>query len=111
MSLTTEGPFLAGTPITSHVDFAVLHTPVTDPPTYDPTNPTTLTFSTVSPSAAKTTYVLGTDANLVADGSTGAFRCTWTPDMGGYWLIQWHGTGAAAGYLEKRLYVAERRVP
>ena len=59
------------------------------------TDPTTLTFKMREPDGTVTTYVSGTDAELVKD-STGNFHVNWPIAKVGKYYYRWIGTGAAA---------------
>lgn len=58
-------------------------------------DPATVTFRMISPCGTKTTYVYGTDAELVRSGA-GVYRVSVKPDMPGRWAYQWESTGPAA---------------
>ena len=59
------------------------------------TDPTTLTFKMREPDGTVTTYVEGTDVELVKD-STGNFHVDWLLAQAGKHYYRWIGTGAAA---------------
>ena len=59
------------------------------------TDPTTLTFKMREPDGTVTSYVEGTDAELVKD-STGNFHVDWLTAKAGRHVYRWIGTGAAA---------------
>lgn len=58
-------------------------------------DPATVTFRMISPRGQITTYVYGTDAELVRTAA-GSYRVEVTPDMPGRWAYQWQSTGPAA---------------
>ncbi len=59
------------------------------------TDPTTLNFKMREPDGTVTTYLEGTDAELVKD-STGNFHVDWLLAQVGRHRYRWVGTGAAA---------------
>ena len=59
------------------------------------TDPTTLKFFMREPDGTVTTYVEGTDAELVKN-STGNFHVDWLTAKVGKHYFRWVGTGAAA---------------
>ena len=60
-----------------------------------PTDPTALSFVMRAPDGAETTYLWGTDDELVND-STGNFHVDWPVAQAGRHHYRWIGTGAAA---------------
>jgi hypothetical protein len=72
------------------------------------TNPTATTFKIKVPSGTVTTYVYGTDAQLVRD-STGHFHVDWSVTESGphYWRMA--GTGSAQAAEESAFFVRESR--
>lgn len=68
------------------------------------TDPTTLTFKLLSPSGVTTTYVYGTDAQVVKT-STGDYYVDVIPDVAGRWHYRWVSTGTAAGAQEGNFVV------
>ncbi len=60
------------------------------------TDPTTLKFNYKKPSGSVTTYVLGSDAQLVKT-STGVYYVNITTDEVGKYFFRFQSTGVAAG--------------
>lgn len=58
----------------------------------DDVDPTTVTFKLRSPLGVETTYVWGTDDEVVKE-DTGDYYAVVTPDQGGRWLWRWQTTG------------------
>lgn len=56
------------------------------------TDPTTLTFKFEKPDGVETTYIYGTDAELVRD-SVGKFHVELTLDQAGTWIWRQESTG------------------
>lgn len=59
------------------------------------TDPTTVTFYFKAPSGTETTYIYGTDVEVVRD-SAGVFHVDVLPDESGVWVWKWKGTGLVA---------------
>lgn len=60
-------------------------------------DPTTLKIEITSPQGSVTTYIYGTDAELVKD-STGTYHADYTiPGPGWMWTWKWIATGTGAG--------------
>ncbi len=57
------------------------------------TDPTGVTFVLRNPSGTETTYVYGTDDEVVKE-STGDYYVDVTPDRGGRWFYKWVSSGA-----------------
>ena len=55
-------------------------------------DPTTVTLRLMDPLGVETTYVYGTDDELVRDNS-GDYTATVTPDSSGRWFFRWQTTG------------------
>jgi hypothetical protein len=55
-------------------------------------DPATVTFKLISPCQTETTYVYGTDAELVRSAA-GVYRIDVVPDEPGRWTYQWVTTG------------------
>ena len=55
-------------------------------------DPTTVTFRLMSPQGVETSYVYGTDAEVVKI-DTGDFYAEVTPDESGRWFWRWQTTG------------------
>jgi hypothetical protein len=55
-------------------------------------DPTTVTFWTLDPSGCQTSYVYGTDDEVVKD-SVGDYTATIIPDSPGRWFYKWITTG------------------
>src|SRR5262245_61262285 len=55
-------------------------------------DPATITFTLRSPCGVESTYVYGTDANVVKT-SAGDYYAEVTPDRGGRWHWAWSSTG------------------
>ena len=68
------------------------------------TDPTTVTFKMVEPDGAVTTYVFGTDSELVKD-STGVFHVDWPITKQGRHSWSMAGTGTVAQKEEGEFYV------
>lgn len=62
-------------------------------------DPTTLRFKFKEPGGTETTYIYGTDAELVRD-SAGAYHVDLALNTAGVWHVRWVGTGNAAGAEE-----------
>lgn len=60
------------------------------------TNPTATTFRIREPSGTVTTYLYGSDNELVRD-SAGRFHVDWSATEAGEHRVHWQGTGAAQG--------------
>lgn len=58
------------------------------------TDPAAVTFKLRDPAGTLTTYVYGTDAQLVRD-SAGAFHVDWPVAAAGRHFVKWDGDGAA----------------
>lgn len=67
------------------------------------TDPTTITVKVEDPSQNESTYVYGTDADVVKD-STGNYHLDVTPDETGTWVVRWIGTGTVAQVDEDPFY-------
>ena len=70
------------------------------------TDPTTLTFKLKDTSGSTTTYVYGTDAELVRD-SAGNFHVNYTPELPGNYYYRFAGTGACQAASEGLFSVRE----
>lgn len=57
-----------------------------------PADPTGITFKMREPDGTETTYVHGTDAEVVKE-STGVYYVTWTYAKKGRHIARWNGTG------------------
>jgi hypothetical protein len=66
----------------------------------DLADPTTITLVVREPDGTRTTYVHGTDEEVVKD-ATGLYHFSHTPDSVGRWGYRWVGTGAVA-YAEEQ---------
>ncbi len=55
-------------------------------------DPDTITFKAMGPAGTTTTYVYGTDAELVKV-NTGDYYVDFTPDASGLWHYRWSSTG------------------
>lgn len=62
-------------------------------------DPTTVTFKVRLSGGTTTTYVYGTDAQVVKT-STGCYYVLFTPSSAGTYYFQWKGTGALAALNE-----------
>lgn len=69
-----------------------------------PTDPTTVTFYFKTPAGEETSYVYGTDVELVRD-SAGVFHVDVLADEPGMWVWRWKGTGLVAQADEGQFYV------
>ncbi len=67
-------------------------------------DPTTLTAIVVHPDGTETSYVFGTDAELIHD-SLGLFHIDIACDEPGEWGYRFVSTGTAAGAGQKSFYV------
>ena len=67
-------------------------------------DPTTVTFKVTDPNSATTTYVYGTDAQLVKD-STGVYHVDLSLDLPGLYYYRFLGTGAVKAAGQKVLNV------
>lgn len=65
-----------------------------------PTDPTTVTAIIRDPDGVETTYLYGTDAELVKD-STGAYHVDVDADVAGRWVYRFAGTGTAQAALDQ----------
>lgn len=70
------------------------------------TDPTAVTFKIKDPSSNITTYVYGTDAEVVK-ASTGNYYVDYDVDEVGVWYFKWRGTGAVVAANESEFYVQE----
>jgi len=68
------------------------------------TDPSTTTFRTKSPDGTVTSYVEGTDVELVRD-SAGVFHLDLLLGAAGWWTVRWEGTGTAQGADEYQVRV------
>ena len=68
------------------------------------TDPTAVTFKIRSPAGTTTTYVYGTDAELVRD-SAGNFHVDFAMTAAGDWAHRWEGTGAVVTAEESQVVV------
>lgn len=68
------------------------------------TDPTTITFKVKNPAGSTTTYVYGTDAQLVKIG-TGRYRVDVTANAAGLWTYRFEGTGAVVAADEQTFTV------
>lgn len=68
------------------------------------TNPTTVTVKVEDPSGNESSYVYGTDSEVVRD-STGVYHIDITTDEVGTWVVRWVGTGAVAQVDEDPFFV------
>jgi hypothetical protein len=68
------------------------------------TDPTTVTFKAKDPSGNVTTYVHGTDAQLVKD-ATGVFHADVITDEEGEWNFRFEGTGVCTAVEEQAFFV------
>lgn len=57
------------------------------------TDPTAVSLKVIAPDGTQTTYVYGTDAEVVKD-STGNYHADLSVSAAGDWHYQWIGTGA-----------------
>ena len=76
----------------------------------DPADPTTVRGRYRDPSGAVTTYVFGTDAELVKD-ATGAYHFDVSPAASGEWRYRGEGTGAVQAAAEGRFLVRTTAFP
>ena len=76
-----------------------------------PVDPTTVTLKVKSLVPATTTYVFGTDAEVIKD-RVGHYHAdlTITGSGDGYWWFRWEGTGAAVGADEAKFFVDKKNV-
>lgn len=58
-------------------------------------DPDTVTFKTFSPCYGVTSYVYGTDAEVIRTG-IGVYRAEFSPDRAGRWHYRWETTGTGA---------------
>ncbi len=56
-------------------------------------DPSTVTFKVMSPGGTITSYVYGTDAELVKV-NTGDYYVEWSPNCSGRWYYRWETTGS-----------------
>ncbi len=70
------------------------------------TDPTTVTVKVKDPANAITSYVYGTDEELVKD-STGMYHLDVTPDQSGTWYYRFASTGTVTAAEEKSFLVRE----
>lgn len=73
------------------------------------TDPTTVTAIISEPDGTETTYVYGTDAELVKD-STGVYHVDISAMTAGRWVYRFEGTGAAQAAGERVFLVEESGV-
>jgi len=72
-------------------------------------DPTTITLHIVAPSGTSTTYVYGTDSELVQD-ATGQYYADYLIDESGIWRYQWVSTGTLPSMEEGSWPVVTSRV-
>lgn len=72
------------------------------------TDPTTVTFKIQVPAGTVTTYLYGTDAQLVKSG-TGAYYVDWTTAAEGIHVWRMAGTGACVAADEQLFAVRDSR--
>ena len=63
------------------------------------TDPTTVTVKIRAPSGTVTTYVYGSDAEVVKD-SVGVYHVEYTVTAAAIWHVRWNGTGACVASSE-----------
>ena len=68
------------------------------------TDPSSTTFRTRDPAGNVSSFVFGTDVELVRD-SAGAFHLDLPLSIGGQWTVRWEGTGTAQGADEYTIQV------
>jgi hypothetical protein len=68
------------------------------------TDPTTVRFRFVKPDGTVTTWVFGTDVQVVRD-SAGLFHADVPADQPGKWFYRWEGTGAVVAAFEHEFRV------
>lgn len=66
-------------------------------------DPTTVTFKIIDPAGHTTTYVYGTDSQLVRD-SEGVYYVIWTLSLSGGYDYEFIGTGVCAAAVASTLY-------
>lgn len=69
-------------------------------------DPTTVTVKTKSPAGTTTTYVYGTDNEVVKAG-TGSYYILLTLSSAGMWYVRFAGTGAIVAAVEEAVGVRE----
>ena len=67
-------------------------------------DPTTIRFKVKRPDLTETTWVYGTDAQVVRDG-VGAYHAEVDFDQSGDWTYRWEGTGAVQSAGERAVIV------
>ncbi len=76
-------------------------------------DPSTITITVKHPSASasgpETSYVYGTDAELVKT-AVGTYHAWITPDAAGYWHYRWETTGDGEGAEENYFKVRKSKV-
>ena len=72
-------------------------------------DPTTITLNIIAPSGAITTYVYGTDSELVKD-STGQYHADYLLDESGIWKYQFISTGTLPSMEEGSWATLSNRV-
>lgn len=72
-------------------------------------DPTTVTFKLYSPSGTTTTYVYGTDAELVRL-NTGDYYADVVPDESGRWFYRWSSTGTGTAIAREGSFIVEASV-
>lgn len=73
------------------------------------TDPTAVTFTVEQPDGVETTYVYGTDPELIRD-SAGIYHVEVLTDQQGTWVYRFVGTGAATGANEGQFSVTSQVV-
>lgn len=80
-------------------EFVGSNTPLGDPVTGPFLEPSTVTFKFKTPAGATTTYVFGTNSQLVRDG-IGQYHVDIDANQVGVFYYQWTSTGAYQGAIE-----------
>lgn len=70
-------------------------------------DPTTITFEMLSPSGEETSYVYGTDSELVRVNA-GDYYVDFTVDESGRWHFRWTTTGSSMALLQAGSFVVQR---
>jgi hypothetical protein len=70
------------------------------------TDPTTVSIKITLPDKSATTYVYGTDSEVVKD-STGVYYMDFSCDTAGIHKYHWHGTGAVQAAKSGEFWILE----
>lgn len=72
-------------------------------------DPATITFKVQSPSGTTTSYVYGTDAEIIKQ-DTGDYHIDYVPDESGRWHYRWSSTGSGTSIAMEGTFVVQGSV-